>query len=251
MNRLNRRPEFKAAQIERARVLGKRTGPENLTKYNKSATHRAVASRVGKETIKIAVEACRRRDVSVAAIVAEAGRQVRPSTGSVAAALRCSDSLVARRLGDHVLRSVLAYNGRSAVGLSKARIDKSDVLARLARGEKPKDIAKKLGCSWVRVYQIRKQYHNHTVVSVTEGDAQDVYDISVPGVENFAVDAGIFVHNSKDVADAVCGATFNAMIDLRAAGAEVANADPVDNINSRFRTSRGEIGWDSLERDAR
>jgi len=32
-----------------------------------------------------------------------------------------------------------------------------------------------------------------------------VYDISVPGTENFALAAGPFVHNSKDTADAVAG----------------------------------------------
>jgi hypothetical protein len=37
-----------------------------------------------------------------------------------------------------------------------------------------------------------------------------VYDIEVVDNHNFALDAGVFVHNSKDQADAVCGATYNA-----------------------------------------
>jgi hypothetical protein len=31
-----------------------------------------------------------------------------------------------------------------------------------------------------------------------------VYDITVPIYENFALESGVFVHNSKDAADAVC-----------------------------------------------
>ena len=38
-----------------------------------------------------------------------------------------------------------------------------------------------------------------------------VYDIEVEDNHNFALDAGVFVHNChKDALDAVCGATFNA-----------------------------------------
>jgi DNA gyrase subunit B len=39
--------------------------------------------------------------------------------------------------------------------------------------------------------------HNHTVVSVQPLDeTADVYDLEVPGTHNFALEAGIFVHNS-------------------------------------------------------
>ena len=37
---------------------------------------------------------------------------------------------------------------------------------------------------------------NHKVVSVTPGAREDVYDLSVEGLENFAIGAGVFVHNS-------------------------------------------------------
>lgn len=33
-----------------------------------------------------------------------------------------------------------------------------------------------------------------------------VYDLTVPGTENFCLANGVVVHNSKDCADAVCGA---------------------------------------------
>ena len=39
----------------------------------------------------------------------------------------------------------------------------------------------------------------------------DVYDISVSGTPNFAICAGVFVHNSKDLADSLAGAVWNAM----------------------------------------
>ena len=36
-----------------------------------------------------------------------------------------------------------------------------------------------------------------------------VYDVSVLGTENFLLAAGVFVHNSKDLIDSVCGAYTN------------------------------------------
>ena len=38
---------------------------------------------------------------------------------------------------------------------------------------------------------------------------EDVYDISVPIYENFMLDNGVVVHNSKDIADAVAGCIWN------------------------------------------
>ena len=52
---------------------------------------------------------------------------------------------------------------------------------------------------------------NHKVVSIEFIDkCEDVYDIEVADNHNFALAAGIFVHNSKDICDAICGAIFNA-----------------------------------------
>ena len=65
---------------------------------------------------------------------------------------------------------------------------------------------------WTNRYR-QKLYElkNHKVVSIEFIDkCEDVYDIEVADNHNFALAAGIFVHNSKDVCDAVCGATFNA-----------------------------------------
>lgn len=49
------------------------------------------------------------------------------------------------------------------------------------------------------------------VVSVRKLDyTADVYDMEIEDNHNFALSAGIFVHNSKDSADAICGALWNA-----------------------------------------
>ena len=52
---------------------------------------------------------------------------------------------------------------------------------------------------------------SHRVVDVEYiTETEDVYDITVKDNHNFALAAGVFVHNSKDTADAVCGAIYNA-----------------------------------------
>lgn len=38
--------------------------------------------------------------------------------------------------------------------------------------------------------------HNHKIVSIKKGEPEDVYDLSVDKYENFAISAGVFVHNS-------------------------------------------------------
>lgn len=40
---------------------------------------------------------------------------------------------------------------------------------------------------------------------------EDVYDLTICDTPNFALAAGVFVHNSKDIADSLAGAVFNAM----------------------------------------
>ena len=56
-----------------------------------------------------------------------------------------------------------------------------------------------------------KTARNHKIRSVTFiPEKEDVYDLTVEHNHNFALSAGIFVHNSKDAIDAVCGALFNA-----------------------------------------
>jgi hypothetical protein len=79
-------------------------------------------------------------------------------------------------------------------------------------GESITVLASRLGCCPAAVSQrLRRAGHptygqlkreaghfspNHKVVSVRSGPRCDVYDLSVEGFENFAVGAGVFVHNS-------------------------------------------------------
>lgn len=51
---------------------------------------------------------------------------------------------------------------------------------------------------------------NHRVLRVTfvEVENEPVYDLSVPKTENFALAAGVFVHNSKDCADGLAGVVY-------------------------------------------
>lgn len=59
----------------------------------------------------------------------------------------------------------------------------------------------------------KKDLKNHKIISITVYDSSEpVYDITVSDNHNFALSAGVFVHNSKDQVDAVCGATYNASL---------------------------------------
>lgn len=54
-------------------------------------------------------------------------------------------------------------------------------------------------------------HYNHKVKKmwIQSVEPTDVYDITVPSTENFALDSGVFVHNSKDIADAICGSFYS------------------------------------------
>ena len=54
-------------------------------------------------------------------------------------------------------------------------------------------------------------WKNHKVKSIRLLDyTEDVYDLEIDKNHNFALSCGIFVHNSKDQADALCGAVWSA-----------------------------------------
>ena len=57
---------------------------------------------------------------------------------------------------------------------------------------------------------------NHRILSVRKiSKTADVWDITVPELENFALASGVFVHNSKDVADAIAGVVFSLTTNYR------------------------------------
>ena len=54
-------------------------------------------------------------------------------------------------------------------------------------------------------------WKNHKVVQIEFIDRiEDVYDLTIKDNPNFAIASGVFVHNSKDQSDAVCGSIYNA-----------------------------------------
>lgn len=57
----------------------------------------------------------------------------------------------------------------------------------------------------------RRSGQNHRVVRIRAAGHAPVYDLTVEGTPNFALSAGVFVHNSKDVVDAVAGAVYHAL----------------------------------------
>ena len=78
-----------------------------------------------------------------------------------------------------------------------------------------------------------KTWKNHKVSKITFlNDTADVYDIEVEDNHNFALTAGVFVHNSKDSADAVCGAVWNA-----AQHAEELSIDFIEDIENTLKVS--------------
>jgi len=65
---------------------------------------------------------------------------------------------------------------------------------------------------------IGKTKKNHRILSVKIVNVnEDVYDLTVPKTENFALTSGVFVHNSKDVADAVASVTHQIVLNRRRA----------------------------------
>ncbi len=57
-----------------------------------------------------------------------------------------------------------------------------------------------------------KEYKNHTVVKVEECGYEDVYDIEVDKYHNFALTAGVFVHNSENILQDFKRAGFNTFL---------------------------------------
>lgn len=58
--------------------------------------------------------------------------------------------------------------------------------------------------------------NNHRILSVRPLEERaDVWDITVDEYHNFALASGVFVHNSKDVADALAGATYSCTVFVR------------------------------------
>lgn len=58
-----------------------------------------------------------------------------------------------------------------------------------------------------------------------------VYDLTSNKFENFSIESGVIVHNSKDAADAVCGSVYQAINKMSKYNANLAPEDYVDMLN--------------------
>lgn len=98
-------------------------------------------------------------------------------------------------------RNLARWDGRRKLNLD-------DVLEAAASGESATSLAARKSCTVSAVSQVLRRKgmpkytelirskQNHVVVAVEPAGVADVYDLSVDGTHNFAVAAGVFVHNS-------------------------------------------------------
>lgn len=186
---LNRDPDFAVARDVRARELGRRTGTANITRYNKSAQHRRVAARTGRRTIWYAIAA---------------SRGPRPQwRGNLNPYARRDVTL--RRIAEVMRQGDLSRAYGMQVRTLRELGCTQKVITRILREN---------GHTWA-TFVDAVRYENHRVRSVRPGPVTDVYDLTVEGTENFALDAGVFVHNSKDVSDCAAGVVHGLLSDIR------------------------------------
>jgi hypothetical protein len=216
MTLLHRSPKFAKLMKQVRSQIGRSTGAANITKYNKSVAHRVKAAEIGRKTVWAAIEAQR-------------GMPHTWSTGP------------------------RAYQWRHDVTI--------DVLTRMAQeGMSAKEARASLRCGACVIRRAlagtpwKALRNNHKVVSVVPGPRSDVYDLSVPGTQNFALSAGVFVHNSKDTSDALCGAVYHCLTDIRAR--QSMSKLKVDwkpstlfNEKRQVHLTKTSVPWSSMDKD--
>jgi len=78
----------------------------------------------------------------------------------------------------------------------------------------------------------------------------DVYDIEVPENDNFRLEAGVFVHNSKDISDAVCGLCWLLeRTQLTSSSTQVEVVSQVPEHLKRVQLGKGTNGFKSARND--
>lgn len=76
------------------------------------------------------------------------------------------------------------------------------------------------------------EYKNHKIISIKVINRNcRVYDLEIQDNPNFALAAGVFVHNSKDISDSFAGAIYNASTFEEDATFELELMDVVDEVN--------------------
>ncbi len=83
----------------------------------------------------------------------------------------------------------------------------------------------------------KKEYKNHKVVSIEKITKPcRVYDLEIEDNHNFALDIGVFVHNSKDLLDSLVGAVYSASKFL-----QVGDISTLDNYSAFVETNVDEV----------
>lgn len=156
---------------------------------------------------------------------------------------------VASEIGKRTIWLILEKNMRKDVT--------PEIIAeKMREGYLLKEIAIMLKCS-IRTVSLRRKEaiqkgllpplkKNHKVASVRIIDCEPtpVYDITVDEHHNFALSAGVFVHNSKDVSDATACSLYNcinALSGLLISQQEMlAATEHIFNVNSMAKNTAGE-----------
>ena len=197
-------PETHKKVMAALKPLRAENGRKNIIAYNKSEAHRQKAGEIGQKTIQCAIEANRRREVSIELVVDL--RRSGLTNPEIAGQLGCSVSLVERRI--------------SAAKRTGLTVPSSP-------------------------YQRKGKKGNHKVVSVTAAGRADVYDLTVDGTQNFALEAGVFVHNSKDLADAWAGVIYYISENMRSGaplGPSKGHSEQAMGEGPRW-TAGGDVIW--------
>jgi len=253
------RPDVYEKTMRALAPLRAENGRRNITRYNKSEQHRKTAARVGRQTIKKAHEAVRRRDVTIEMVIALRGAGL--TNPAIADELKCSTSLVESRFLAARKRSIPVppapahVTARRRASSTRARRDVTiaAIVALRADGLTMAQIAERLRCSAglvnARITAARRAGvpvpGNHKVAAVRPAGRADVYDLTVEETHNFALDAGVFVHNSKDLADALSGVVYYMNENMRAGAAlapSLGTSEGTRGPGPQWR-SDGEVEW--------
>lgn len=241
----NKKEETKLAQRERIRKLNVRmkngevtrsvdTQTNCLIEYNRSDSGKIKQSkcvqkmyqegRVNCKGLLESNQAKARKDVTVEKVLQM--RSLGYSNVDIADELRCRVSLVERRVNEakkNGLR-VSSIVGRTSKKYRNQRQDKKDKAIEMRNQGSPViEIAKILGCSKSLIYQWVGKNHTVKKVILLE-ELQDVYCLRVGSTGNFAITAGVIVHNS----DAVAGAVWNCL-----------NSDQISDSMGHFTEYQG------------
>jgi len=186
-------------------INGRRTGATNLTKYNKSEEHRKTASETQKryapERMKKMWEENEEFRKKATAAASENMKNMHEDKSS---------GLNTKWVGTKRQKDYLSARMKSSSGMIVSKLDKIATVM-LNSGLDPKNWDSSLN-----ILQSHGMYKraprekavlkwaphiidggNHKVISVVSSSREDVYDITVDDYHNFALESGIFVHNSQ------------------------------------------------------